>query len=418
MDFREQLSKLDGLDLSGLFNEDFLLTWDKSEDEIRGVLAVADALRALRESNKSARIFDSGLGISLFRDNSTRTRFSFASAVNLLGLEADGLRRGQVPGRPRRDGPRDREHDLLHGRCRRHPRRHVHRQGPPYMAEFAQYVKEGHAAGVLEQRPTLVNLQCDIDHPTQSTADLLHLIHEFGGLENLRGKKLAMTWAYSPSAMASRLGAPGHDRPDDPVRHGCHPRPPAGYDVMELTRDVASRNAAASGGSFRVTNSMEDAFEGADIVCPSWAPYAAMEERTELYGNGDSDGIKALEKRLLAQNAEHQDWTTTEEMMARTKDGKALYMHRCRPISPGPAAPTASRDLGLRPVPRPDAQAGEQQALLDRVDDLPSEGQGPGRQARGAVEPPPASLAGLTVYRRRRHRRPHDEMTARPPHDH
>lgn len=72
-------------------------------------------------------------------------------------------------------------------------------KGHTYMAEFAQYVKEGHAAGVLEQRPTLVNLQCDIDHPTQSTADLLHLIHEFGGLENLRGKKLAMTWAYSPS---------------------------------------------------------------------------------------------------------------------------------------------------------------------------------------------------------------------------
>ena len=87
MDFREQLSKLDGLDLSGLFNEDFLLTWDKSEDEIRGVLAVADALRALRENNKSARIFDSGLGISLFRDNSTRTRFSYASACNFLGLE-------------------------------------------------------------------------------------------------------------------------------------------------------------------------------------------------------------------------------------------------------------------------------------------------------------------------------------------
>ena len=43
MDFREQLSKLDGLDLSGLFNEDFLLTWDKSEDEIRGVLLRAAA---------------------------------------------------------------------------------------------------------------------------------------------------------------------------------------------------------------------------------------------------------------------------------------------------------------------------------------------------------------------------------------
>ena len=44
-----------------------------------------------------------------------------------------------------------------------------------------------------------VNLQCDIDHPTQSMADMLHIIHTFGGVENLKGKKIAMTWAYSPS---------------------------------------------------------------------------------------------------------------------------------------------------------------------------------------------------------------------------
>ena len=97
---------------------------------------------------------------------------------------------------------------------------------------------------------------------------------------------------------------------------------------MSETRDVATKFAAESGGSFRVTHDMADAFEGADIVCPkSWAPFAAMEERTELYGNGDTDGIKALEKRLLAQNAEFTDWTTTEELMASTKDGKGLYMH-------------------------------------------------------------------------------------------
>ncbi len=33
---------------------------------------------------------------------------------------------------------------------------------------------------------------------------------------------------------------------------------------------------------------------------------------------------------LLAQNAQHRDWTCSEEMMRRTKDGKALYLH-CLP---------------------------------------------------------------------------------------
>jgi knotted carbamoyltransferase YgeW len=328
MDFQEQLHKLDGLGCAGLYQEDFLLTWDKSADEMQAVLAVADALRALRENNKSARIFDSGLAISLFRDNSTRTRFSYASACNLLGLEVADLDEGksqQAHGETVKEtanmisfmadviGIRD---DMYIGK------------GHTYMTDFAKYVKEGHEAGVLEQRPTLVSLQCDIDHPTQATADLLHLVHTFGGLENLRGKKLAMTWAYSPSygkplsvpqgmiALMTRYGM------DVTLAH------PQGYDVMAETAQIAAKHAALSGGSFNVTHSMDEAFEGADIVCPkSWAPFQAMVERTDLYGNGDFDGIKALEQRLLQQNGEHKDWATTEAMMAKTKDGKALYMH-------------------------------------------------------------------------------------------
>ncbi len=328
MDFQSNLAKLEGLDFKSLFQDDFLLTWDKSEDEIRAVLAVADALRALRENNKSGRIFDSGLAISLFRDNSTRTRFSYASACNFLGLEEQVFDEGKsqvAHGETVMEtanmisfmadviGIRD---DMYIGK------------GHTYMKAFSDYVKMGYEQGVLEQRPTLVSLQCDIDHPTQSTADLLHLVHEFGGLENLKGKKLAMTWAYSPSygkplsvpqgmiGLMSRFGM------DIVLAH------PEGYDTMQEPRDVAAKFAAESGGSFRVTNDMADAFEGADIVCPkSWAPFAAMEERTELYGNGDSAGIKDLEQRLLKQNAQFKDWTTTEEMMAKTAGGNALYMH-------------------------------------------------------------------------------------------
>ena len=328
MDFKTQLDALQGLDFKNLYQDDFLLTWDKTEDELKAVLAVADALRALRENNKSGRIFDSGLGISLFRDNSTRTRFSYASACNFLGLEEQVFDEGKsqvAHGETVMEtanmisfmadviGIRD---DMYIGK------------GHTYMKSFSDYVKMGYEEGVLEQRPTIVSLQCDIDHPTQAMADLLHLIHEFGGIENLKGKKLAMTWAYSPSygkplsvpqgmiGLMSRFGM------DIVLGH------PEGYDVMQEPRDVAAKYAAETGGSFRVTHDMADAFDGADIVCPkSWAPFAAMEERTELYGNGDQAGIDALEQRLLKQNAEHKDWETTEDMMAKTKDGKALYMH-------------------------------------------------------------------------------------------
>ena len=74
-----------------MYKSDFYWTWDKTDEELEAIFTVADALRDLRERNQSTRIFDSGLGISIFRDNSTRTRFSFASACNLLGLEVQDL---------------------------------------------------------------------------------------------------------------------------------------------------------------------------------------------------------------------------------------------------------------------------------------------------------------------------------------
>ena len=82
--------------LSGdLYRKDFLLTWEKSIDEIKKIMAVAEALRWLRRENLSSRCFDSGLAVSIFRDKSTRTRFSFFKAANLLGLGVQDLDEGR-----------------------------------------------------------------------------------------------------------------------------------------------------------------------------------------------------------------------------------------------------------------------------------------------------------------------------------
>ena len=100
---------------------------------------------------------------------------------------------------------------------------------------------------------------------------------------------------------------------------------------MEDIEVIAAENAEKTGGSFRKVNSMEEAFKDADIVYPkSWAPFKAMEKRTELYREGDKDGIDKLEQELLENNAKFKDWTCSEEMMSLTKDGKALYLH-CLP---------------------------------------------------------------------------------------
>ena len=331
MKIRELIKRVARLDYQDMYLNDFLLTWDKSEDEILATFTVAEILRGLRRNNISSRLFDSGLGISLFRDQSTRTRFSFSSACNLLGLEVQDLDEGKS--------------QVAHGETVRETANMVSfmadvigirddmyiGKGHTYMLEVAQAVKQGFLEGVLEQRPTLVNLQCDIDHPTQSMADLLHLINTFGGLENLRGKKLAMTWAYSPSygkPLSVAQGVIGLMTRFGMTVVLAHPK---GYEVMPQVEQMAKLNAAKSGGSFTRTNSMAEAFEGAHVVYPkSWAPFAAMERRTNLYGNGDLEGIKALEKELLVQNASHKAWECTEKLMATTHQGSALYMH-CLP---------------------------------------------------------------------------------------
>jgi ornithine carbamoyltransferase len=106
---------------------------------------------------------------------------------------------------------------------------------------------------------------------------------------------------------------------------------PEGYRLIPETVTLAGKLAAEGGGSFKVVHSMEEAFDGADVVYPkSWAPYAVMEKRTELLKKNDTPGLKELEKACLAKNAEFKSWECTEAKMKLTRGGKALYMH-CLP---------------------------------------------------------------------------------------
>ena len=316
---------------NGLFAKDFLQTWDKSPDELEYILDLAQLLKDFRDNNISTRCFDSGLAVSIFRDQSTRTRFSFASAANLLGLEVQDMdeSKSQIAhGETVREtanmisfladiiGIRD---DMFLG------------EGHKYMKEVGAALNDGFENGVLPQRPGIVNLQCDRDHPTQSMADLLHLKNHFGSLENLKGKKIAMTWAYSPSygkplsvpqgiiGLMTRFGM------DVSLAY------PEGYNLIPELEQQASSFAKQNNTKFEIVHSMEEAFADADIVYPkSWAPYSVMQQRTELLKNKDTEGLKALEKSCLAQNANFTNWECDEVKMKLTKGGAALYMH-CLP---------------------------------------------------------------------------------------
>lgn len=323
----QEISELD----SELSNKDFLLTWEQTPEELEKVLKTARVLKDMRNENVATNVFENGIAVSLFRDNSTRTRFSYASAINMLGLAQQDLDEGKS--------------QIAHGETVRETANMISfcadaigirddmylGAGNAYMREVGEALDDGVNEGVLPSRPALINLQCDVDHPTQSMADLAWLEEHFGDLKELKGKKIAMTWAYSPSygkplsvpqgiiGLMTRFGM------DVTLAH------PEGYDLIPEVVEEAKKNAEASGGSFTQVDSMEDAFKDADIVYPkSWAPYQVMGHRTELLRANDHEGLAALEKECLAQNAKHQDWQCTEELMKVTKEGEALYMH-CLP---------------------------------------------------------------------------------------
>eukprot|EP00727_Mastigamoeba_balamuthi_P007900 m51a1_g3730 putative ornithine carbamoyltransferase (403) ;mRNA; f:26297-27646 len=316
-----------------LHNADWLRTWDKTQDEVLATLLLARALELLYQRNVSCRAFSGGMAVSIFRDNSTRTRSSFASAAALLGLglmDMDETKSQVSHGETVREtaamlsfltqviGIRD---DLYVG------------EGHRYMKEVSDTVRQAHTEHVLPQIPSIVNLQCDEDHPTQAMADLCHLVQHFGGIENLRGKKLVMSWAYSPSygkplsvpqgiiGLMTRFGM------NVVLAH------PEGYDLLPEVIEIAKKNATTSGGHFAISHNMKEAFAGADVVYPkSWAAFSVMQERVRLLraGQGGQAAIKELDKKAIEESQKYIDWQCTPELMAVTNGGKALYMH-CLP---------------------------------------------------------------------------------------
>ncbi|HET8798904.1 MAG TPA: knotted carbamoyltransferase YgeW, partial [Thermoanaerobaculia bacterium] len=177
------------------------------------------------------------------------------------------------------------------------------------------YLREGG-----EQRHVpVINLQCDVDHPTQTLADLCYLRDRFP--DGLEGKTIAVSWAYSPS-YAKPLSVPQGLISLLP-RFGMNVRlaHPPGYELMPEVLETARGS-----GNFVEVASMDEAFDGADVVYPkSWGPYDLMLERK----SGD---LKEIEKRALARNREHTAWICDERRMRRTRN--ALYMH-CLPADIG-----------------------------------------------------------------------------------
>jgi knotted carbamoyltransferase YgeW len=326
-------ARLDAASLDALHGRSMLLTQDWSTPEIETLCTLAETLQALDREGRVPPLFAQQLFWALFFDNSTRTKSSWAGAAARLGGQpviVDGsstqvshgetsVETGAMLGMNAHAlGIR---HDLILG------------EGNRFMRDARQGIDDYLAATGDDRVVPVVNLQCDVDHPTQALADLLWLREKFP--DGLAGRTITMSWAYSPSYAKPLSVAQGVVTLM--TRFGANVRlaHPEGYRLMDEPLAAARANAAASGGSFEVMTDMDAAFEGADVVYPkSWGPYDLMAERVEANRAKDGDALRAIERLALERNAAYTGWICDERRMDLTRDGDALYLH-CLPADIG-----------------------------------------------------------------------------------
>lgn len=331
-------------DLTGaLFGRSLLTTHEWSVSDLEALLAVATRFELIDRAGGRAHLLPDELAYAIFFDNSTRTKSAWAGAAARLGMHpviVDGSSTQVSHGETAAEtgamlgmnahalGVR---HDLILG------------EGNSFMRDVLRGITD-HLASMAQpgENPRVVpvvNLQCDVDHPTQSLADLLWLNEHFGG--DVAGRRITMSWAYSPS-YAKPLSVP-QGLIMLLTRFGAHVTlaHPEGYRLMDGCLESAGKHAAESGGSFRTVGKMDEAFVGADAVYPkSWGPYDLMLERVGANKSADKQAMAAIDKRALERNAQFKDWICDERRMGLTAGGNALYLH-CLPadigaeVSPG-----------------------------------------------------------------------------------
>src|SRR5690348_3238034 len=156
----------------------------------------------------------------------------------------------------------------------------------------------------------IINLESAMHHPCQSLADMM-TIRERAGAGR---KRVVLTWAWHPKALpmavpnsfALAAAQMGHDLT---IAH------PAGYELDEELIETSRQIAGPAGGSLQVTNDIDEAFSGAEVI------YAKSWGGKQFYGDAEKD---------LATRAPYRSkWIVDEDKMARTNG--AIFMH-CLPV--------------------------------------------------------------------------------------
>lgn len=280
----------------------FITCQDWSNDDLDTVFEVSKYLKMKHALNESHELLKNKTAFLMFFEESTRTRNSMEAGITQLGGHAHFLDTKTMQVNHGEVG-KDTAQVLSSFGDAICVRNCFFGIGNKYLRTLAKYSSQ-----------PVINLQDDIYHPMQVLADMMTIKERFG---QPRGLKVAISWAYATSH-AKPLSVPQSQLLLF-ARYGMDIRvaAPKEFPLMQDIIETSKKNAELSGASIKFVDTMEEAFENADIVIPkNWGGFLGVEDPT------NEDGKREMKSNL----DKYKDWICDEKLMSLAKKS-AIYMH-------------------------------------------------------------------------------------------
>lgn len=305
-------------------NRDWSTILDFNREEIETLLDVAAEIKQRYLLGEVQDILLRKTLFMVFYNSSLRTRNSFEAGMTQLGGHAHFLDVAKIYAPNFSDKLEERQSEDISDTART-----LSRMGDAIAIRcFGDAVgwQWGMGHKVIEEFAKwsdipVINMEDDIYHPCQGLADIMTIKEKFG---DLRGRKLVMSWAYSPdgkkplSVAHSMLAASSFFGMDLVLAH------PKGFDLHPDVVNKVKENVNLHGGSFTEVDDMDEACRDADVIYAKswtsnklWPPFA--------------DKLQEEELKSLVESNRH--WICDREKMSLAKK-TAIYLH-CLPCSRG-----------------------------------------------------------------------------------
>ncbi len=290
------------------FKGKHFLTCDNwSREELDVIFNTAFELKQNFKNEIPTRYLRDKTLFMIFFEQSTRTRNSMEAGMTQLGGHAHDLTSDKMQlshGESAKDTAiilSRMGHGIASRNC-------FYGIGNDYLNEMANY----------STKPVM-SLQDDIYHPFQGLADLMTIFEYVGN--NLKGLKVTVSWAYADTH-SKPLSVPQTQALLFP-RYGIDltianpPEFPLSKDILER----AEKNTQAGGGSLKVVNDMDEAFEGAQIVVPkNWGGFGAYSVEDYLKNE------ESCKKEMKVNLEKYKNWICDNKKI-KLADKKVKLMH-------------------------------------------------------------------------------------------